>query len=82
MIPTINFVPRAFPIILGKSPEDEVAKSTRIIHHNQLLMTEFGRILCLTRKLRQNCSLLRVALLRVKAPLPRRPGDEVELLWL
>ena len=27
-----------------------LAKSTRIIHHNQLLMTTFGRILCLTRK--------------------------------
>ena len=24
--------------------------STRIIHHNQLLVTKFGRILCLTRK--------------------------------
>ena len=25
-------------------------KSTLIVHHNQLLMTKFGRILCLTRK--------------------------------
>ena len=54
-----------------------LAKSTRIIHHNQLLMTKFGRILCLTRKWRQKCSPL-----QVKAPLPRRPGDEVELFWL
>ena len=30
-----------------------LAKSTRIIHHNQLQMTKFGRILCLTRKWRQ-----------------------------
>ena len=32
-----------------------LAKSTRIIHHNQLLMTKFGRIL---RKWRQKCSVL------------------------
>ena len=41
-----------------------LAKSTRIIHHNQLLMTKFGRILCLTRKWRQKCSLLQVDRLR------------------
>ena len=35
-----------------------MAKSTRIIHHSQLLMTKFGRILCLTRKWHQKCSLL------------------------
>ena len=44
-----------------------VAKSTRIIHHKQLLMTKFGRILCLTRKWRQKCSLL-----QVNAPLTER----------
>ena len=44
-----------------------LAKSTRIIHHNQLLMTKFGRILCLTRKWRQKCSLL-----QVKAPLTEK----------
>ena len=27
-------------------PQFWLAKSTRIIHHNQLLMTKFGRILC------------------------------------
>ena len=37
-----------------------LAKSTRIIHHNHLLMTKFGRILCLTRKWRQKCSPLQV----------------------
>ena len=58
-------------------PQLWLAKSTCIIHHNQLLMTKFGRILCLTRKWRQKCSPL-----QVKAPLPRRPGDEVELFWL
>ena len=58
-------------------PQFWLAKSTRIIHHNQLLMTKFGRILCLTRKRRQKCSPL-----QVKALLPRRPGDEVELFWL
>ena len=44
-----------------------VAKSTRIIHHNQLLMTKFGRILCLTRKWRQNSILL-----QVNAPLTEK----------
>ena len=34
-------------------PKFWLAKSTRIIHHNQLLMTKFGRILSLTRKWRQ-----------------------------
>ena len=58
-------------------PQFWLAKSTRIIYHNQLLMAKFGRILCLTRKWSQKCSPL-----QVKAPLPRRPGDEVELFWL
>ena len=44
-----------------------LVKSTRIIHHNQLLMTKFGRILCLTRKWRQKCSPL-----QVKAPLTEK----------
>ena len=34
-----------------------LAKSTRLIHHNQFLMTKFGRILTLTRKWRQKCSV-------------------------
>ena len=38
-------------------PRFWLAKSTRIIHHNQLLMAKFGRILCLTRKWRQKCSV-------------------------
>ena len=33
-------------------PQFWLAKRTRIIHQNQLLMTKFGRILCLTRKMR------------------------------
>ena len=48
-------------------PQFWLAKSTRIIHHNQLLMTKFGRILCLTRKWRQKCSPL-----QVNAPLTER----------
>ena len=44
-----------------------LAKSTRIIHLNQLLMTKFGRILCLTRKCRQKYSLL-----QVNAPLTEK----------
>ena len=39
-------------------PRFWLAKSTRIIHHNQLLTTKFGRILCLARKWRQKCSIL------------------------
>ena len=58
-------------------PQFWLAKSTCIIHYNQLQMTKFGRILCLTRKWHQKCSPL-----QVKAPLLRRPGDEVELFWL
>ena len=58
-------------------PQFWLAKSVRLIHHNQLPMTKFGRILCLTGKWRQKCSLL-----QVKAPLPRRPEDEVDLFWL
>ena len=42
-------------------PQFWLAKSTRIIHHNQLLMTKFGRILCLMRKWCQKCSLLQVS---------------------
>ena len=53
-------------------PQFWLAKRTRIIHHNQLLTTKFGWILCLTRKWRQKCSLL-----QVKAPLPRRPGSRL-----
>ena len=48
-------------------PRFWLAKSTRIIHHNQLLMTKFGRILCLTRKWGQKCSLL-----QVNAPLTEK----------
>ena len=39
-------------------PQFWMAKSTSIIHHNQLLMTKFGRLLCLTRKWGQKCSPL------------------------
>ena len=42
----INFNYNSFKFF----PQFRVAKSTRIIHHTQLLVTEFRRILCLTRK--------------------------------
>ena len=58
-------------------PQFWLAKSTRVIHHNQLPMNKFGIILCLTRKWRQKCSPL-----QVKASLLRRPGDEIKLFWL
>ena len=48
-------------------PQFWSAKSTRIIHHNQSLMTKFGRILCLPRKWRQKCSPL-----QVNAPLTEK----------
>ena len=50
-------------------PQFWLAKSTRIILHNQLLsmMTKFGRVLCLMRKWRQKCSPL-----QVKAPLTKK----------
>ena len=58
-------------------PHFWLVKSTRIIYHNQLLMINFGQIWSLTRKWRQKCSPL-----QVKTPLPRSPGDDVELFWL
>ena len=53
-------------------PQFWLAKSTPIIHHNQLLMTKFERILWWTRKWRQKCSQL-----QVKAPLSRKSWNEV-----
>ena len=44
-----------------------LAKSTRLIHHNQLL-TKFGRILCLARKWR----VKNAAFLQVNAPLTEK----------
>ena len=41
-------------------PQFWFAKSTCIIHYNQLMTTKFGRILCLMRKWRQKCSPLQV----------------------
>ena len=41
-------------------PQFWLAKSTRITHHNQLMMTKFGRTLCLTRKWRQNAARYRL----------------------
>ena len=37
-------------------PRSWLAKSTRIIHHNQLLMTKFERILGLMNRWRQKCN--------------------------
>ena len=48
-------------------PQFWLARSTRIIHHNQLMMTKFGRILCLMRKWRQKYSPL-----QVNAPLTEK----------
>ena len=45
----INFNYNSFNFL----PQFRVAESTRIIHHTQLLVTEFRRILWLTRKWRQ-----------------------------
>ena len=52
----INTVYYSFKIC----PQFWLAKSTSIIHHNQLLITKFGRILCLTMKCRQKCNPLQV----------------------
>ena len=48
-------------------PRFWLAKITRLIHHNQLLLTKFGRNLTLTRKWRQKCSFS-----QVKAPLTKK----------
>ena len=47
-----NFFYNSFKIF----PRFWLAKSTHLIHHNQFLMTKFGRNLTLTRKWRQKCS--------------------------
>ena len=47
-----------------------LAKIPRIIHHNQLLSTNFEKI------------LRYVKIARLLNRLPRRPGNEVELFWL
>ena len=39
-------------------PRFWLAESKRLIHHNRLLMTKFGRVWCLARKWRQKCSVL------------------------
>ena len=41
-------------------PQFRLAKSTRIIHHNQLLMTEFGRILDVKTKMADTSLVSRV----------------------
>ena len=48
-------------------PRFWLAKSTRLILHNQLLMTKFGRILCLARKWVKNAPFL-----QVNAPLTEK----------
>ena len=48
-------------------PRFWLAESARLIHDNQLLMTKFGRILCLAGKWRQNA-----AFLQVNAPLTEK----------
>ena len=49
---TIKYIYNSFKIFL----RFWLAKSTRIIHHNHLLMTKFGRILQLINGWRQKCS--------------------------
>ena len=58
----INFIYHSFKMF----PQFWLAKSTHIIHHNQSLMTKFGRISCLMRKWRQKYSLLQVHALLTK----------------
>ena len=56
-------------------PRFRLAKSTRIIHHNQQLMTnDHGINKPKTSKVQLPCSLMHRQ--------PRRPGDEVELFSL
>ena len=68
----IDFHPKSKPIeqyyySFKIFPRFWLAKRTRIIHHNKLLMTKFGKILCLTRKWRKNA-----AFLKVNAPLTEK----------
>ena len=50
----LNFHYYSFKIL----PRFCLAKHTRIIHHNRLLMTKFGRILWFINQWRQKCSFL------------------------
>ena len=50
-------------------PQFWLAKSTLMIHHNQLLMTRFGRILCLARN---KHDVQNAAFLQVNAPLTEK----------
>ena len=52
--PALKFHYYSFKIF----PRFWLAKTTRIIHHNQLMMTKFGRILRLIYRWRQKCSFL------------------------
>ena len=67
---TFLITPKLICIIIHSKyfPNSDWLKAhSHVIHHNQLLMTKFGRILCLKRKWRQKCSPL-----QVKAPLTKK----------
>ena len=63
----IIFIVNVFYYSFKLFSQFSLAKSTCIIHHNQLLMTKSGRILCLMRKWLRKCSLL-----QVNAPLTEK----------
>ena len=58
-------------------PRFWLAKSSRMIHYNQLLMTKFGRILCLTRKWHEQCNLL-----QINEPLTEKTWGRGWVVWV
>ena len=58
-------------------PQFWLAKSTRFIDHNQLLMSKFGKVFCLTRKWRKKCSLL-----QVNAPLTEKTWGRDKVVFV
>ena len=51
-----------------------LVKATRIIHHNQMLLTKFRKNFVMFNRWRQNCSPLQIIEPLIEKP---RPGDEV-----
>ena len=61
-------------------PRIWLVKTTRIIHHNQPLLTKFEKNFVMLNRWRQN-DVKSAALLQLLNCWPRKPGDEVELFW-
>ena len=57
-----------------------LVKTTHIIHHNQLLLTKFGKNFVILNQWPQN-DVKSAAFCRLLTHWPRKPGDKIELFW-